>query len=245
MSTGEQTATVETLAAVETIARALHVSGAGLKPVLEAIARIAAAAHPAATEAGIILLTGGRLVPQAVTGRPPQDLDLWQQESGQGPCLEAAATQTLISLRDTGTEPRWPGFCAAARAQGVGSMLCAPLWAGDDHLGALSLYSPKPEAFTEADVQLLRLFAALAALPLAEAQRAGQLQEALASRDLIGQAKGILMERHKISSSAAFALLTRASQALNTKLALIARHLAETGELLGPPPGDSVPARPG
>jgi GAF domain-containing protein len=226
----------ETLVAVETIARTLHVKDARLEPVLDAIVTNAAAAHPAADDAGVILLVRGQLVPQATTGRPPQILDLKQQETGQGPCLDAARTQTLISISDTADDPRWPGFCAAAHACGVRSMLCAPLW-GDEHcLGALTLSSHRAAAFGRSDIQLVQLFAALAALSLAEAQLAGQLREAMHSRDLIGQAKGILMERYKVDAEAAFAMLARASQALNVKLAAIARHLTETGELLGPVP---------
>lgn len=227
----------ETLAAVEIIARAIHVKDAQLEPVLDAIITNAVAAHPTADDAGLILLQGGQLVPQATTGRPPQILDLRQQETGEGPCLDAASKQTLISLTDTADDPRWPEFCAAAHACGVGSMLCAPLWVHDQCLGALTLYSHQTAAFGPADIQLVRLFTALAALALAEAQRAGQLRGAIGNRDLIGQAKGILMERGKIDAEAAFGLLSRASQTLNVKLVVIARHLCETGELLGPAPG--------
>ena len=88
----------------------------------------AAAAHPAAKDAGLILLIGGELRPQATTGRAPQLLDIKQQETGQGPCIEAAREQTLICLNDLGQDPRWPEFSAGAQACGVSSMLCAPLW---------------------------------------------------------------------------------------------------------------------
>ncbi len=75
------------------------------------------------------------------------------------------------------------------------------------------------------------LLATFAALALAEAQRAGQLHDALGNRDVIGQAKGILMERHGITADAAFSVLSRVSQAENIKLAEVARRLVETGGL--------------
>jgi AmiR/NasT family two-component response regulator len=77
------------------------------------------------------------------------------------------------------------------------------------------------------------LFATLAAIALAEAQRTGQLHTALGNRDLIGQAKAILMERHRMTADAAFGYLSQASQDVNMKLTAVAQHLVETGELLG------------
>jgi GAF domain-containing protein len=120
-----------------------------------------------------------------------------------------------------------------AVALGVRSMMCVPLRVHERVLGALSLYSDRPAAFTSHDEQVIRLYATLAAIALAEAQRTDQLHTALASRDVIGQAKGILMERHRVSAETAFGLLSRASQDANMRLPAVARHLAETGELLG------------
>jgi hypothetical protein len=91
------------------------------------------------------------------------------------------------------------------------------------------------------DIKLIELFAALAAITLAEAQRADHPREAITSRDLIGQAKGIIMERYKVSDQAAFAALVRTSQTLNMKLTSLARHLVETGELFNSP-GDGPSA---
>src|SRR5205807_3854883 len=130
---------------------------------------------------------------------------------------------------------RWRQFPAEAQACDVRSRLCAPLWVNDRSMGTLTLYSRQPAAFSERDTQLMELFAALAALALAEAQRAEQLREAIVSRDLIGQAKGILMERYQVDAGAAFAVLTRTSQATNVKVAAVARRLVETGELLSAP----------
>ena len=221
----------QTFVAIGTLARALHVQDAGLQPTLDAITAHAAAAHPAAKDAGLILLRGGKLVPQATTGRAPQLLDIKQQETGRGPCVEAAREQTLICLNDLRQDPRWPEFSAEAQACGVNSMLCAPLWVSERALGALTLYAAQPAAFSAHDERIIELFATLAALALAEAQRTDHLKAALVHRDLIGQAKGIIMERYKIKPDAAFSTLTRISQDRNIKLHEVARQVVETGEL--------------
>jgi GAF domain-containing protein len=130
---------------------------------------------------------------------------------------------------------RWAQFRAAAREHGIGSVLCAPLRLHDRCLGTLTLYASGPAAFGERDEADIALFATLAAIALAEAQRAEQLRTAIAGRDLIGQAKGILMERYKISADAAFGVLARTSQDANIKLAAVARQVAESGELPGAP----------
>jgi hypothetical protein len=109
----------QTFVAIGTLARALHVEDARLQPTLDAITAQAAAAHPAAQDAGLILLIGGKLIPQATTGKAPQLLDVKQQETGQGPCIEAAREQTLICLNDLQQDPRWPEFSAEAQAWGL------------------------------------------------------------------------------------------------------------------------------
>ena len=132
-------------------------------------------------------------------------------------------------------ESRWPEFAAEAESLGVCSMLCVPLRVHEQCLGTLSLYSERVTAFTDHDERVTTLFATLAAIALAEAQRTDQLHTALANRDVIGQAKGILMERHRITADAAFSYLSQASQDVNMKLTSVARHLVETGELLSVP----------
>jgi GAF domain-containing protein len=221
----------QTFVAIGTLARALHVEDARLEPTLNAITAHAAAAHPAAKDAGLILLIGGKLIPQATTGRAPQLLDTKQQETGRGPCIDAAREQTLICINDLQRDPRWPEFSAEARACGVSSMLCAPLWINERTLGTLSLYATQSAAFGEHDKRIIELFATLAALALAEAQRTDHLRAALLNRDVIGQAKGIIMERYDIDADAAFRTLNRISQDQNNKLHEIARQVTETREL--------------
>lgn len=218
---------------MEALARGLHVKDAQLQPTLDAIAHSAVNTLPSARHGGLILLERGKLVPQATTGQPPHLLDLLQQRLGDGPCADTAARQSMNKIDDTGAEIRWPAFNAEASRLGVRSLLCLPVWVHDHRLGALTLYGDQPAAFDEAAVAVARLFATLAALALADALRTEQLKQALANRDLIGQAKGILMERHLLTSDAAFERLARSSQSTNRKLTVIAECLVETGELPG------------
>ncbi len=218
---------------LDILARALHVKNAELEPTLQAIVSTAVTTLSSAQHAGLITVSRGALVPQATTGQPPQLLDQLQQKLKDGPCIDAAEQQTLIRIDDMHRESRWPDFAAEAESLGVCSMLCVPLRVHEQCLGTLSLYSESVTPFTGHDERVTTLFATLAAIALAEAQRTSQLHAALANRDVIGQAKGILMERHRMTAEAAFRSLSLASQNVNMKLTSVARHLVETGELLG------------
>jgi GAF domain-containing protein len=215
------------------LARALHARDAQLEPTVEAVLALAVATIAPAAHAGVVVLRGGRLEVVATSGRPPHELDLLQQRVGRGPCLHAAREQQVVEIADTATEQRWPEFARHARGFEVASVLCVPLWVDRHRLGALTLYSDRPGAFDERDRALTDHFAAFAALALAAAERGAQLRQAAASRDVIGQAKGILMERHRITAEAAWEQLSRASQDSNRKLIEVANDLVETGVLPG------------
>jgi AmiR/NasT family two-component response regulator len=101
----------------------------------------------------------------------------------------------------------------------------------DQQLGSVSLFATERAVFNLADEYLARLFATQAALALAEARRTDQMRQALGNRDVIGQAKGILMERHRITADEAFTLLSKQSQRVNRKLKDVARQLTETGTM--------------
>lgn len=227
----------DTWSTLEQLARALRLNVVDLPATLDAILTTVLDTVPRAEHAGLILLRRGDFVTQTTIGKPAEVLDALQQDIGVGPCIDAAREQSVIRIQDTDTETRWPAFTDRAEALGVSSMLCVPLWVDSSCLGTLSLYSMRVAAFDDHDMHLTRLYATHAALALADAQRASQLSTALRNRDVIGQAKGILIERHRMTSEQAFERLSRASQAANVKLADIARHLIETGELLGAPTG--------
>jgi GAF domain-containing protein len=218
---------------LEILARALHVKNAELQPTLEAIASTAVTMLSPARYAGLTILSRGELIPRATTGEAPLLLDRLQQRLGDGPCVHAAEHQSVFRIEDTRQDERWPEFCVEAARLNVRSMLCVPLWVDERGLGALSLYADQAAAFTDLHERVTILLATFAALALAEAQRADQMHDALGNRDVIGQAKGILMERHGVTADAAFGVLSRVSQAENMKLAEIARRFVETGKLPG------------
>jgi GAF domain-containing protein len=138
-----------------------------------------------------------------------------------------------VSVPDLASEQRWPDFSARAAALGVGSMLSFQLFVEGDNLGALNLYSSESDAFDDESEQVGLLFASHAAVAFADAQKLDQLNSAVETRDLIGQAKGILMERYRISAEQAFRVLTRVSQQRNRKLRDLAAELADTRHLAG------------
>jgi GAF domain-containing protein len=216
---------------LEILARALHVKNAELQPTLEAIASTAVRMLSPARYACLTIFSRGELIPRASTGELPLLLDRLQQRLGDGPCISAAKHQSVSRIEDTRQDQRWPEFSAEAARLQVRSMLCVPLWVDERSLGALSLYADQAAAFSDLHERVTSLLATFAALALAEAQRADQMHDALGNRDVIGQAKGILMERHGVTADAAFAVLSRISQAGNMKLAEIARRFAETGQL--------------
>ncbi len=225
--------TADDLRWLEVLARGLSIRDGALSPMLDAILEKAVQTVTPAGDAGLILVTRSALIPQGATGTAPDVLDRLQVELGDGPCVQTARQQSSTSLANMATESRWPRFVARARELGVGSMLCVPLWVDERTLGTLSLYATSPEAFSDPDERVAALFATLSAIALLGAQRADQLKRAAANRDVIGQAKGILMERHRITADEAFTRLSQASQRLGAKLLRVAEDLVATGELPG------------
>ncbi|WP_459546850.1 GAF and ANTAR domain-containing protein [Nocardia sp. X0981] len=206
-----------------------------VKSTLAGIVETAVHTVPGAAYAGISVFAGRKTMRTPVASADiVYRVDRAQIDTGEGPCLDVLYETHTVSLPDTSDEPRWPRFAARAAELGIGSMLSFRLYVTAQDLGALNVYSPLPRAFTPESERVGPLFAAHAAVAMASAQQVTQLEQAIDTRDLIGQAKGILMERHKLTADQAFALLVRASQHTNTKLAVIAGYLSDTGELPSP-----------
>ncbi len=187
---------------------------------------------PGVEEGSISVLTGRKEVgSRAASSDLPKRIDAIQMEVNEGPCLDAVYEQKTVRVADMSTEKRWPHFAERAYEAGAGSMLSFQLYVEGDNIGALNLYAKETNAFTDESEHVGLLVAAHAAVAFAEARKTEQLQEALTTRDLIGQAKGILMERHKITGEQAFVILTRASQNSNLKLRDVAIRLVTSGEI--------------
>lgn len=162
------------------------------------------------------------------------EVDQAQIDFQEGPCLSALHVKHTVRVTDLARDERWPRFASAAVALGIRSMLSFQLYVIADDLGALNLYARDAGAFTDDSEQTGLLFATHAAVAMADAQEQAHLTRAITTRDLIGQAKGILMERHRLTGDQAFALLVRASQRTNTKLVDVAEYLVHSGELPKP-----------
>jgi GAF domain-containing protein len=215
------------------LARSLH-DDDGVEDTLRSIVSAAVGTVPGTQEAALSVIEARRTVrTRAGTADLVYQVDQAQYDTGEGPCLDALYEQHTVRLSDMATETRWPRFTARAAELGVGSMLSFQLYVEQDNLGALNLYSSDTDAFTDESEQVGLLFATHAAVAMADAQTKQHLSHAMAVRDLIGQAKGILMERHKLTGDQAFSLLVKTSQNTNTKLIDVARYLVETGELAG------------
>ncbi|HEX8629271.1 MAG TPA: GAF and ANTAR domain-containing protein [Catenuloplanes sp.] len=213
------------------LARMFH-EQQNVEDTLRGIVEAAVGTVPGAQHAALSMIESRRVVKtRAGTDDLVYRVDQAQYDSGEGPCLSALYDQRTVRLSNMAAETRWPGFTARAAALGVGSMLSFQLYAQQDNLGALNLYSADTDAFDDESEHVGLLFAAHAAVAVVDARQQQQMSHAMAVRDLIGQAKGILMERHKLTGDEAFALLVRASQHTNVKLHEVARELVETGEL--------------
>lgn len=172
--------------------------------------------------------------PRTATASDPvaRDLDEVQYATEDGPCLEALQRRVIVNTALTTARERWPEFVDAATTSGMGSILSIPLVARERSLGGLNIYSPEPSPFTEEEQTTASLLAEQGAAVLANAVAFSdaatvntQLLDALETRDRIGQAKGILMERESCSADAAFDILRRASQRTNRKLREVAEDL--------------------
>lgn len=193
----------------------------------------AAVAHvPGADEGSISMVTARRdVISQSPTSELPKRVDALQAETGEGPCLSSVFEQETVRVNDMATEDRSPAFAARALEAGAAGMVSFQLYVEGDNLGALNLYSRQPNVFTDESEHVGLMLAAHGAVALAGAQKQDQLHKSVETRDLIGQAKGILMERHEFSADQAFAVLLRISQASHRKLRDIADELATTGQL--------------
>ena len=171
-------------------------------------------------------------------------IDQQQYTIGQGPCLTATtAREPVVRVDDLVSDTRWPEFAEATVGLVVRSMLSFQLYTDTridnsararsetTTLGALNVYAAQAHAFTDDSVHMGALIATHAAVAANAVTTIAHLRSALASRDVIGQAKGILMERHKIAPQEAFHQLITASQHHHRKLRDVAADLADSGRL--------------
>lgn len=203
-----------------------------LQTTLDAVVCAAVDTVPGAMDASISEIQRRRDVKTlAATGELARAVDHAHHDLGQGPCMDTLYQQRTVRLRNLDTDQRWPTFVVRARELGVGSMLAVQLFVDAGNLGALNLISREVDAFDDESEHVALLFASHAAVAMSGERSRSHLQAAVNSREVIGQAQGILMERFKITPEMAFHLLLLASQDANRKLRDIADDLVETGQL--------------
>jgi GAF domain-containing protein len=179
--------------------------------------------------AGVLLVgKGGKFESLAGTNDLPHRLDELQMMFNEGPCVEAALDELIVRTDDFRAEERWPKYSAAAVEIGVMSGLSFKLYTADRTAGALNLFSFEPNAFTAEDETNGVVLAAHAAAAILAGRHGEQLESALSTRDRIGQAKGIVMERFGVDDVQAFEMLRKLSQDGNTRLIDVAQRVIET-----------------
>ena len=172
----------------------------------------------------------GATTVRAASDPVAEELEAAQTAAGEGPGIEVLESGGRVHVPDTAVEARWPDVVARAREAGVGAVLALDVSCAAVR-GALVLYAARAEAFGAASRATAALFADYVAVALAAQARIDAMTSALSSRDLIGQAKGILMARQGLDADGAFALLAQSSQQRNVKLVQVARELV--GDALG------------
>ncbi len=202
-----------------------------VEEALDAIVRAAQRSLPGIDHVGVsIAHRGGRIDTQAGTDQLVWELDELQYELGEGPCLHAVEAEPVVVVEDLRHEQRWPAFVSRALRYGLKAQMGVRLYVEDDTLGGLNLYSTEQHALDPDVAHIAELFATHAALALGRARRESQLNDALGSRKVIGQAIGLVMERYRLDEERAFGFLVRASSTSNTKLRDIAQDLVDTAE---------------
>ncbi|MGB8649238.1 MAG: ANTAR domain-containing protein [Mycobacteriales bacterium] len=200
-----------------------------LEQVLDKVAHVVLRSVPNAVAVSVTLVQGGRATSAGDAGEAAAALDAHQYAAGYGPCLDAAVAGELVHVTDMREETRWPAYTPFCVEHGVLSSLSIPLPLQQAVLGALNVYGVLPGAFDAPDVELAVMLAGHAAVALANAasyrdavRLAEQMQDAMRTRAVIEQAKGVVMAQRSCDPETAFSVLREASQNGNRKLRDIA-----------------------
>lgn len=212
------------------IVRSLHDRAeADSDTVIAELAEHAAVEIPGAQYAGVTVTTDNKTVDTpGASHKYAILLDAIQQRHQQGPCLASAWERTTIHIADLENDFRWPTYRRDALAETpIRSIMAFQLFIADRAMGALNVYAEEPNAFNDESEEVGLIFATHSALAWNSARRDEQFRRALDSRDMIGQAKGMIMERYRVGAVQAFEMLKKLSQDSNVRLIEIAAELVE------------------
>jgi GAF domain-containing protein len=211
-------------------ARMINAPGS-LDETLDVIVRTAQKSLPGVDHVGLsIAHRDGRIETVAATAQLVYELDAFQYANAEGPCYYSVTRDPVTVAEDLAHDERWPRYAVEAVARGVQAQMGLRLYTDRETIGALNLYSMQVDTFDEEAVEVAQLFATHASLTLGRARSEEQLNAAIESRQLIGQAVGIVMERYGLTQDRAFAYLARASSTSNVKIRDIAQELVESLE---------------
>ncbi len=169
----------------------------------------------------------------AATDQLSLDGDFAQYELGEGPCVDAANGEQIVFSGCIDDDGRYLRYGPRAAELGVASQLALEMYADDRLFGGLNLYSRTVDVFDEEARSIAALFARQGAAAMGYAATVGDLNQALASRKVIGQAMGIISERYSVDETSAFDFLTRLSQTANLKLRVVAAEIVEAANKKG------------
>lgn len=207
-----------------------------LDSILAQIGRLGVQALPGWDAAATSMVKKNKVATFGATDERVNALDQFQYDQQRGPCVDALQGEINYFNGDD-VPDKWRQFANAAADNGVASVVSFPLRLDDQVIGAMNFYSREKDALREGQREEGLLFASQAAVALANAESfaaAGtqleQLQEAIETRTMIGQATGLLMAQEGLTSDEAFAKLVKVSQNANIKLRDIARRYVEAWE---------------
>ncbi|HET7193548.1 MAG TPA: GAF and ANTAR domain-containing protein [Nocardioides sp.] len=205
-----------------------------LQESLQRVAELCVRAVYGADGAGVTWVVARKPTTVTAAGDFVRRIDEIQYALGEGPCLQAYATQRMVLVEDLEREDRWPRFTPAALDNGLRGLVAAPLSVHGTQMGALNIYALQSGVFDDTAVRTAELFAEQAAIVLANAEAftraqttANKLGEALTSRAVIDMAKGIIMSQEKCTPLEAFDHLRRLSQTRHRKVREIAQELVD------------------
>ena len=225
----------------------LRLEGQTLDRLIGTIGRLAVESLSGWDAAATSLATGDEVATYGATDDRVNPVDQAQYDAGKGPCVDALNSGESQYFDGNTVPARWRQFAKVASDHQVYSVLSLPLKLGGESVGAINLYSSERDALRPGHREEGSLFAAQAAITVANARdfidkeaQVAQLEEALQTRTMIGQATGLVMAQEGLSSDEAFQKLVKVSQKANIKLREIAQDYIETWSENMQPPGENL-----
>jgi GAF domain-containing protein len=214
-------------AALAEAARTINVSRS-MEETLDTIVQTVVLALPEFDHAGIsITHRDGKIETMSGTDQLVWELDDIQYSLMEGPCVDSVRKEPVVLVEHAHHDQRWPRYMPQAAQRGLRAQLALRLYTDDETLGGLNLYSTESETINPDSLHLAELFATHAAIVLGRVRVEDQLNQAIATRKVIGQAIGIIAERYQVTSDRAFQFLVRASQHGNIKLREVAQEVVD------------------